>query len=107
MVPKAYIIWNVLLKNACVCAKSLQPCLALYDPMDCSSPGSSVHGILQAGILGWVAMPSSRGSSRPRETEENQNIPPFVWSLLFSLFCESKEVAEAILEYHPSPLKGL
>ena len=33
--------------------------------MDCSPPGSSVHGILQAGILDWVAMPSSRGSSWP------------------------------------------
>ena len=34
--------------------------------MDYSPPGSSVHGILQAGILEWVAMPSSRGSSQPR-----------------------------------------
>ena len=34
--------------------------------MDCSPPGSSVHGILQTGILEWVAMPSSRGSSRLR-----------------------------------------
>ena len=39
----------------------------LCDPMDCSPPGSSVHGILQARILEWVAMPSSRGSSRPRD----------------------------------------
>ena len=37
--------------------------LTLCDPMDCSPPGSSVHGILQARILEWVAMPSSRGSS--------------------------------------------
>ena len=36
-------------------------CLTLCDPMDCSLPGSSVHGILQARILEWVAMPSSRG----------------------------------------------
>ena len=36
------------------------------DLMDCSPPGSSVHGILQARILEWVAMPSSRGSSPPR-----------------------------------------
>ena len=41
-------------------------CLALCDPMDCSLPGSSVHGILQARILEWVAMPFSRGSSWPR-----------------------------------------
>ena len=42
-------------------AKSLQSCLTLWDPMDCSLPGSSVLGILQARILEWVAMPSSRG----------------------------------------------
>ena len=44
----------------CVCAKSLQSCLPLWDPVDCSPPGSSVHGILQAGILGRVAVPFSR-----------------------------------------------
>ena len=52
--------------TVCVCAKSLQSCLTLYDPVDCCPPGSSVHGILQARILEWVSMPSSRGSSRPR-----------------------------------------
>ena len=36
----------------------------LFDPMDCSLPGSSLHGILQARILEWVAMPSSRESSQ-------------------------------------------
>ena len=40
---------------------------ALCDPMDCSLPGSSVHGILQARILEWVAISFSRGSSRPRD----------------------------------------
>ena len=39
----------------------------LCDPMDCSPPGSSVPGILQARILEWVAMPSSRESSWPRD----------------------------------------
>ena len=41
----------------------LQLCPALCDPMDCSLPGSSVHGILQARILEWIAIPFSRGSS--------------------------------------------
>ena len=50
-----------------MCAKSLQSCPTLCDPMDCSPPGSCVHGILQARILEWVAMPSSRVSSRPRD----------------------------------------
>ena len=44
-----------------------QSCPTLWDPMDCSPPGSSVHGILQARILEWVAIPSSKGSSQPRE----------------------------------------
>ena len=50
-----------------VCAKSLQSYPTLCDPMDCNPPGSSVHGILQARILERVAMPFSRGSSRPRD----------------------------------------
>ena len=41
--------------------------LTLWDSTDCSPPGSSVHEILHARILEWVAMPSSRGSSRPRD----------------------------------------
>ena len=47
--------------------KSLQFCLTLCDPMDCSPPGSSAHGILQASILEGVAVPSSRGPSQPRD----------------------------------------
>ena len=47
--------------------KLLQSCPTLCGPMDCSPQGSSVHGILQARILGWVAMPSSRESSRLRD----------------------------------------
>ena len=42
-----------------------QLCLTLYNPMDCSLPGSSVHAILQARILEWVAIPFSRASSQP------------------------------------------
>ena len=53
--------------SVCMCAKSLQSCLPLCHPVDCNLPGSSVHGILQARILECVAMPSSRGSSQPRD----------------------------------------
>ena len=49
-----------------MCVKPLQLCLTLCNPMDCSLPGSSVHGILSARILDWVAMPSSSGSFPPR-----------------------------------------
>ena len=44
-----------------------QWCPTLCDPMDCSPPGSSVHGILQARILEWVVISFSRGSSQPRD----------------------------------------
>ena len=49
------------------CAQLLQSCPVLCGPVDCSPPGSSVHEILQARMLKWVAMPFSRGSSRPRD----------------------------------------
>ena len=54
------------LELLCVCAKLLQSCLTLCDSVNCSPPGSSVHGIQQARILEWVAMPHSRGSSQHR-----------------------------------------
>ena len=44
-----------------------QSCVTLCNPVDCSPPGSSVHGILQARILEWVFIPFSRGSSWPRD----------------------------------------
>ena len=47
-------------------AKSLQSCPTLYNPMDCSPPDSSVHGILQAKILEWIAL-FSRESSQPQD----------------------------------------
>ena len=47
--------FNKLSSRAAAAAKSLQSCLTLSDPMDCSSPGSSVHGIFQARVLEWGA----------------------------------------------------
>ena len=49
----------------CVCARSLQSCLTLCDPMDCSQPGSFVHGILQERILKWLPRPPSRDLPDP------------------------------------------
>ena len=57
------------------CVLSLQLCPSLCNPMDCSQPGSSLHGILQSRILEWISMPSSRGSYQPR-----------VWTQLFFFF---------------------
>ena len=50
-----------------VCVLVAQSCLTLCKSMDCSPPGSSVYGILQARILEWVAIPFSRGSSWTRD----------------------------------------
>ena len=52
-----------LKKSGAAAAELLQLCPTLCDPVDSSPPGSSVHGILQAGVLEWVAMPSSGLSS--------------------------------------------
>ena len=60
-VPFSSTPWSKYNKTSkiwmCVCVKLLQLCLTLYDLMDCSPPGSSVHGILQARILEWIACP--------------------------------------------------
>ena len=58
-----------------------QSCPTLWDPMDCGPSGSSVHGILQARILERVAMPSSRGSSRPWD-----------WTQVFFFSCTGRWV---------------
>ena len=55
-----------MIKGDLLCAKSLYLCPTLCNHMDCSPPGSSVHGILQARRLDWVAMTSSRESSPPQ-----------------------------------------
>ena len=49
------------------CCVVAQLCLTICDPVDCSLPGSSAHGILQARTLEWVAISSSRGSSLPKD----------------------------------------
>ena len=73
-------------------------CLALCDPMDCSCVGSSVHGILWARILEWVAISYSKGSSQPRDqthvlaggfftTEPPGKPPPLLCIYLLSQSC--------------------
>ena len=56
-------MWLISVWGTCMHAKSLQSCLTLCDPMDCSPPGSSFQRSLQARILEWVAMLSFRGIS--------------------------------------------
>ena len=64
-----------------------QSCPTLCDPVDCSPPGSSVHGILQAGILEWVAISFSRASSRPRDRTQVSRIAGRRFNLLFVQLC--------------------
>ena len=59
-------VWVSVCVCVCVCVCG-QSCPTLCDPMDCSPPGSSVRGLLQARILEWVTIPISRGSSWPRD----------------------------------------
>ena len=51
-----------------------QSCPTLCDPVDCSPPGSSAHGILQARVLEWVAISFSRESSRPRNQTQVSHV---------------------------------
>ena len=66
---------------------------SIVTPVDCSLPGCSVHGLLQAKILEWIAMPSSRGSFRPRD-----------WSWVFCIaarFFTVWATRESIMERQP------
>ena len=68
-------IANSLWNTKRVYVKLFQSYLTLCNPMDCSLPGSSVCGILQAKILEWVAMPFSRGFSLPRDQTYISYVP--------------------------------
>ena len=56
-----------LIDLICCLSENTQSCLTLWNPMDCSPPGSSIHDIFLARILEWVAISFSSGSSRPRD----------------------------------------
>ena len=73
----AGIFYLVLSLERHVCAKSLQLCLTLCGPVDCSLPGSCVHGILQARILEWVAISHSKRSSQPSIEPKSFMSPAF------------------------------
>ena len=87
--------------------KVAQLCPTLCDPMDCSPPGSSVHGISQARTLEWVAVSYSRISCRPRNQtlvactgrqilyQSYQGSPAFTWS-----YCQSNMMPGLVLTLH-------
>ena len=63
---KVKITWTCF-QSSCYCCLVAQSCSSLCDPVDCTPPSSSVHGIPQAIIVKWVSISFSKGSSRPRD----------------------------------------
>ena len=82
-----------------VCVLVTQSCPTLCDPMDCSPQRSSVHGILQARILEWVAIPLSKGSFQPRD-----QIQVFLHWQADSLPSEPPGRTQILLNYFPCGL---
>ena len=80
-----------------------QSCPTLCDPMDCSLLGFSVHGILQARILEWAAIPFSKVSSRPKD--ESQPFP-IVGRFIDSLLSEAPGKPFPLLSMYPKEIKA-
>ena len=78
----------------CVCAKPLQSCPTLCDPVDCNPPGSSVHRILQARILEWDAMPPPGDLPDPGIEPESLTSPTLAGG-----FCTTSTTWEALIGY--------
>ena len=77
-----------------------QSCLTLCNPRECSPPGSSVHGISQARILEWVAIPFSRGSSRPWDQTQVSRIA----GRFFTVWAPRKSNSEDYRSYYENQL---
>ena len=71
-----------------LCVLVAQSSPTLCDPMDYSLPGFSVHGILQAGVLEWIAIPFSRGTSKPRD----QTLVPCIVDRFFTIWATGKSI---------------
>ena len=81
-----------------------QSCPIHCDPMDCSPPGSSVHGILQATILEWVAIPFFRGSFQPRSWTQVSCIAGrffTIWAIRKALSYSNPSMPKHVLRTHP------
>ena len=83
MVTGVISTWLILGEECALLVELVaQLCRTLFHPVDCRPPGSSVHGVSQARILEWVAMPSSRRFSQPRESNPGL---PHCWWILYHL----------------------
>ena len=87
-----------MLKEGCMNVKLPQSCTTVCDPIDCSPPGSSIHEILQARILQWVAMPSSRESSWPR-IEPTYLMSPALAGGFFTTSATSVQFTHSVVSY--------
>ena len=76
-----------------------QSCLTLCDPVNCSLPGSSVHGILQARIQEWVAIPFSRGSSQPRDQTQLSLIAGRFF-IIWAIGEDHRRIQKAFISYY-------
>ena len=83
--------WEALILAMC-CVLFAQLCPTLCSPMDCSLPGSSVLGILQARILEWVAIPFSRGSSQPK----NQTWVSYITGRFFTDWATRENISNRV-----------
>ena len=90
----------MIANETCMHAKSLESYPTLWDPMDCSPLGSSVHGIFLARILEWVAMSSSRRSSQLRDWTH-----VFGVSCIISRFFTTEPPGKALISYNPTQNK--
>ena len=86
------IIYLTVCVSMCLVSQS---CLTLCNPMDCSLPGSSVHGIFQAIVLEWIAISFSKESSRPRDQTQVSHIIDRHFTV-----CDLSQKAEK--QYYPS-----
>ena len=94
---------NRFLEDMTVLCLVTQLCPSLCDPMDCSPPGFSVHGILQVRILQWVVMPFSRGSSQSRDrTQVFHTAGGF-----FTIWATREDMTEPSKTARDGPPKGL
>ena len=84
----------------CVCVLVTQSCPTLCDPMNCSLPGFSVYGNLQARILEWIAIPFSRGSSWPRD----QTLVSWIADRFFTIWATGKSFIIARYPVNPNKL---
>ena len=86
-------------KSKQIYSEIAQSCPTLCDPMDCSPPGSSIHGILQARVLEWGAISFSRGSSWPRDQTQVSRIAGWCFNLWATWKAPQKQT-KSILNYY-------